>query len=156
MYVGRNRLWVFLCNCTRNQATSHATARAKAQQIKLWQMLLDKLPGIVWHTAFNTSCCEIAKRLRILRNFTSSKVMFTLTGYLFVPTRKGIRYSVAYEYPHPTLSLSPFLLCHGEGAEGAATRRLCIMWTETAQNWNKSFTHIKHCARAVGWEGLVN
>ena len=43
--------------------------------------------------------------------------MFTLTGYLLVPTRKGIQYSVAYEYPHPPLSLSPFLLW--EGAEGA-------------------------------------
>ena len=51
--------------------------------------------------------------------------MLKLTGYFFVPTRKGIQYSVAYEYP-TLLSLS-FLLCQGEGAEGAATRRLGIV-----------------------------
>ena len=76
--------------------------------------------------------------------------MFTLTGYLFVPTRKVIQYSVAFVYPHPTLSL--YFPCRGEGVEGAATRRLCRVWTETAQNWDKSFTHIEHCAGAVGWE----
>ena len=31
-----------------------------------------------------------------------------------------------------------------------------ILWTVTAQNWNKSFTNIKHRAGAVGREGLVN
>ena len=38
--------------------------------------------------------------------------MLTLTGYLFVPTRKGIQYSVAYEYP-TLLSLSFFALSGG-------------------------------------------
>ena len=31
-----------------------------------------------------------------------------------------------------------------------------LVWTAVAQSsWNKLFTHIEHCARAIGWEGLV-
>ena len=32
--------------------------------------------------------------------------------------------------------------------------RYSTVWTETAQNWNKSFTHIEHRTGVVGREGL--
>ena len=70
--------------------------------------------------------------------------MFTLTGYLFVPTRKGIQYSEAFVYPHPTLSLSIFLV------EGRVwTVRLHLGYVECEQKRHRTGTSRSHTSNIV-------
>ena len=70
--------------------------------------------------------------------------MFTLTRYLFVPIRKGIQYSVAFVYPHPTLSLSIFLV------EGRVWRvRLHVGYVECEQKRHRTGTSRSHTSNIV-------